>query len=91
MLLVTLIHNVFVIQVSFVCKAMCAQGMQIGSIGGHVSMFSISVSVIARVLTLQDYTKVQHLALHAFHGTEVEAMQAESCYQLARSFHVQVS
>ena len=38
----------------------------------------------------KDYTKVQHLALHAFHGTEVEAMQAESCYQLARSFHVQV-
>lgn len=33
---------------------------------------------------------MQHLALHAFHGTEVEAMQAESCYQLARSFHVQV-
>lgn len=38
----------------------------------------------------QDYGKVQHLALHAFHNTEVEAMQAESCYQLARSFHVQV-
>ncbi|KAG2462506.1 CTR9 protein, partial [Polypterus senegalus] len=37
----------------------------------------------------QDYSKVQHLALHAFHNTEVEAMQAESCYQLARSFHVQ--
>ncbi len=37
----------------------------------------------------QDFTKVQHLALHAFHGTEVEAMQAESCYQLARAFHVQ--
>jgi len=37
----------------------------------------------------KDYNKVQHLALHAFHGTEVEAMQAESCYQLARSFHVQ--
>lgn len=33
---------------------------------------------------------MQHLALHAFHNTEVEAMQAESCYQLARSFHVQV-
>ncbi|KAG7274434.1 hypothetical protein CRUP_033590 [Coryphaenoides rupestris] len=31
----------------------------------------------------------KHLALHAFHNTEVEAMQAESCYQLARSFHVQ--
>jgi RNA polymerase-associated protein CTR9 len=29
------------------------------------------------------------LALHAFHGTEVEPMQAESCYQLARAFHVQ--
>ena len=39
---------------------------------------------------IQDYSKVQHLALHAFHNTEVEAMQAESCYQLARSFHVQV-
>lgn len=39
----------------------------------------------------KDYSKVQHLALHAFHNTEVEAMQAESCYQLARSFHVQVS
>ncbi|PIO25198.1 hypothetical protein AB205_0093000 [Aquarana catesbeiana] len=38
---------------------------------------------------MQDYSKVQHLALHAFHNTEVEAMQAESCYQLARSFHVQ--
>ncbi|CAB3985096.1 RNA polymerase-associated CTR9 homolog [Paramuricea clavata] len=37
----------------------------------------------------KDYTKVQHLALHAFHGTEVEAMQAESCYQMARAFHVQ--
>ncbi|XP_066276427.1 RNA polymerase-associated protein CTR9 homolog isoform X1 [Branchiostoma lanceolatum] len=37
----------------------------------------------------KDYNKVQHLALHAFHGTEVEAIQAESCYQLARSFHVQ--
>ncbi|XP_071509624.1 RNA polymerase-associated protein CTR9 homolog [Diadema antillarum] len=37
----------------------------------------------------KDYTKVQHLALHALHGTENEAIQAESCYQLARSFHVQ--
>jgi hypothetical protein len=33
---------------------------------------------------------VQHLALHAFHNTENEAMRAESCYQLARAFHVQV-
>lgn len=38
----------------------------------------------------KDYSKVQHLALHAFHNTENEAMRAESCYQLARSFHVQV-
>jgi len=37
----------------------------------------------------KEYNKVQHLALHAFHGTEVEAMQAESCYQMARAFHVQ--
>ena len=37
----------------------------------------------------KDYAKVQHLALHAFHGTDVEAMQAESCYQLARAFHIQ--
>ncbi|XP_071957066.1 RNA polymerase-associated protein CTR9 homolog [Antedon mediterranea] len=37
----------------------------------------------------KDYNKVQHLALHAFHGTENESIQAESCYQLARSFHVQ--
>lgn len=37
----------------------------------------------------KDYSKVQHLALHAFHNTENEAMRAESCYQLARSFHVQ--
>ncbi|XP_022088278.1 RNA polymerase-associated protein CTR9 homolog [Acanthaster planci] len=37
----------------------------------------------------KDYTKVQHLALHAFHGTDNEAIQAESCYQLARAFHVQ--
>ncbi|PSN41501.1 RNA polymerase-associated protein CTR9 [Blattella germanica] len=36
-----------------------------------------------------DYHKVQHLALHAFHNTENEAMRAESCYQLARAFHVQ--
>lgn len=43
------------------------------------------------VLFPQDYNKVQHLALHAFHGTDVEAMQAESCYQLARAFHVQVN
>ncbi|XP_074121882.1 RNA polymerase-associated protein CTR9 homolog [Sminthopsis crassicaudata] len=37
----------------------------------------------------KDYNKAQHLALHAFHNTEVEAMRAESCYQLARSFHLQ--
>lgn len=37
----------------------------------------------------KDYSKVQHLALHAFHNTENEAMRAESCYQLARSFHIQ--
>ncbi|XP_076114425.1 RNA polymerase-associated protein CTR9 homolog [Mytilus galloprovincialis] len=37
----------------------------------------------------KDYQKVQHLALHAFHNTENEGMRAESCYQLARSFHVQ--
>ncbi|GFR23747.1 RNA polymerase-associated protein CTR9 homolog [Trichonephila clavata] len=37
----------------------------------------------------KDYNKVQHLALHAFHNTENEAMRAESCYQLARSFHIQ--
>ena len=37
----------------------------------------------------KDYQKVQHLALHAFHNTENEAMRAESCYQLARHFHVQ--
>ncbi|XP_037949839.1 RNA polymerase-associated protein CTR9 homolog [Teleopsis dalmanni] len=37
----------------------------------------------------KDYSKVQHLALHAFHNTENEAMRAESCYQLARSFHAQ--
>jgi len=39
---------------------------------------------------VQDYQKVQHLALHAFHNTENEAMRAESCFQLARAFHVQV-
>jgi hypothetical protein len=43
------------------------------------------------LLVLQDYHKVQHLALHAFHNTENEAMRAESCYQLARAFHVQVT
>ncbi|KAA0198349.1 hypothetical protein HAZT_HAZT001297 [Hyalella azteca] len=37
----------------------------------------------------QDYTKVEQLALHAFHNTENEAMRAESCYQVARAFHVQ--
>lgn len=58
---------------------------------------SFSLSLLLTVLrayvlfaSSQDYSKVQHLALHAFHNTEVEAMQAESCYQLARSFHVQV-
>lgn len=40
-------------------------------------------------MVFQDYQKVQHLALHAFHNTENESMRAESCYQLARAFHVQ--
>lgn len=31
--------------------------------------------------------RVEHLAWHAFQITENEAMRAESCYQLARSFH----
>lgn len=42
------------------------------------------------VFCVQDYQKVQHLALHSFHNTENEGMRAESCYQLARAFHVQV-
>ncbi|KAL1452732.1 hypothetical protein WDU94_006936, partial [Cyamophila willieti] len=37
----------------------------------------------------KDYYKVEHLAMHAFHNTENEAMRSESCYQLARAFHVQ--
>lgn len=37
----------------------------------------------------KDYEKAQHLASHAFRNTENEAMRAESCYQLARSYHVQ--
>ena len=37
----------------------------------------------------KDYQKVQHFALQAFHNTENEAMRAQSCYQLARSFHIQ--
>ncbi|XP_046910876.1 RNA polymerase-associated protein Ctr9 [Dermatophagoides farinae] len=37
----------------------------------------------------KDYAKVQHLALHAFYNTENEPMRAESCYQLARKFHIQ--
>jgi RNA polymerase-associated protein CTR9 len=37
----------------------------------------------------KDYMKVQHLALHAFHNTENEAMRAESCYQMARAYHAQ--
>lgn len=37
----------------------------------------------------KDFNKVQHLALHAFHNTENEAMRAESCYQLARGYHIQ--
>ena len=31
---------------------------------------------------------MQPLALHAFHNTENESMRAESCYQMARAFHV---
>lgn len=30
---------------------------------------------------------MEHLAWHAFQLTDNEAMRAESCYQLARSFH----
>ncbi len=37
----------------------------------------------------KNYEKVQQLSMHAFHNTENEAMRAESCYQLARAFHVQ--
>lgn len=37
----------------------------------------------------KEYNKVQMLAINAFQNTENEAMRAESCYQLARSFHVQ--
>lgn len=37
----------------------------------------------------KDYVKVQHLAIHAFHNTENEAMRAESCYQMARAYHAQ--
>lgn len=51
---------------------------------------STVITPLCLLFSYQDYSKVQHLALHAFHNTEVEAMQAESCYQLARSFHVQV-
>ncbi|XP_018496723.2 RNA polymerase-associated protein CTR9 homolog [Galendromus occidentalis] len=37
----------------------------------------------------RDFQKTQTLALHAFHNTENEAIRAESCYQLARCFHIQ--
>ena len=60
--------------------------------GYHLVKLLVSVKrLTSHAFVLQDYTKVQHLALHAFHGTENEAIQAESCYQLARAFHVQVT
>ncbi|CAL8078737.1 unnamed protein product [Calicophoron daubneyi] len=37
----------------------------------------------------KEYAKVHRLALHAFYNTETEAMRAESCYQMARAFHMQ--
>lgn len=37
----------------------------------------------------KDYEKVHQLATHAFHNTETEAIKAETCYQLARSYHAQ--
>jgi RNA polymerase-associated protein CTR9 len=37
----------------------------------------------------KDYQKVQQLAMHAFHNTELEAIRAETCFQLARSYHIQ--
>lgn len=37
----------------------------------------------------KEYSKVQHLATYAYHNTENQAMQAESCYHLARAFHAQ--
>ncbi len=37
----------------------------------------------------KDYQKVQQLAMHAFHNTENESIRAETCYQLARSYHAQ--
>ena len=42
-----------------------------------------------KFILLYFYSRVQHLALHAFHNTENEAMRAESCYHLARAFHAQ--
>ena len=59
---------------------------------GHTERMTYFSNLDLEVLpfSFQDYTKVQYLALHALHGAEIEAMQAESCFQLARSFHVQV-
>ena len=59
---------------------------------GHTERITYFSNLNLEVLpfSFQDYTKVQYLALHALHGAEIEAMQAESCFQLARSFHVQV-
>ncbi|VDP76266.1 unnamed protein product [Echinostoma caproni] len=37
----------------------------------------------------KEYAKVHRLAIHAFYNTETEAMRAESCYQMARAFHMQ--
>lgn len=37
----------------------------------------------------KEYAKVHRLALHAFYNTETESIRAESCYQMARAFHIQ--
>ncbi|XP_022648931.1 RNA polymerase-associated protein CTR9 homolog [Varroa destructor] len=37
----------------------------------------------------KDFEKAETLAFHAFNNTENEAIRAESCYHLARSFHMQ--
>lgn len=38
----------------------------------------------------KDYAKAELLARNAMQNTENEAMRAESCYHLARAFHIQV-
>ncbi|CAF5064645.1 unnamed protein product [Rotaria sp. Silwood1] len=63
--------------------------IRVGLANAFLQLYKLENTELAFNRTIENYTHVRQLAMHALNYTENEAIQAESCYHLAQDYHAE--